>query len=515
MRQPYSGKAYARSGKANVSSTKSSEQRLVKIIVFLRDELDGDYEIGKGLIQMFLEDYEYYVYKFANNKWTQERFICSQWDNFVRYVRANKNLLVHYRSFQKTKFTHMSKIKRIYVERLRAIDKQELNLNGATCIITGANNAGKSTLSTALIQRMRSIKSETIVKQGEKDGTYEMELTTGEKFVWWIDENGKEKMTFFSERGIKGSLTKDMCTFYFPKTFDVDEFLNETPAKQSKMLQKVSGLDFSDWERTYKSAYEERTWANRKLEEATAKRVKFEPEWYYEPRKTEDIEKEIEGIEAHNLRYDNVEKAVKQKEELIISYEAEVEKLKKQIEEYSVKIVNTQTEVGKGKAWMLDDKYKPKNEEHKQQLKTKLADIRANNAAIEIEEEWQKAEKNAIESRVAVDKCKTDKDEMIRLADLPSGFGFNDEGITYNNLPFDKKSLSTSAIYIAALKLAAKGLGDVKAIHFEASSLDRKSLSEIMEWAESEGLQLLIERPDFEGGPIQYEIIEEPKQDKE
>jgi AAA15 family ATPase/GTPase len=512
MRQPYSGKAYARNGHVAVLNKQrnAGSNPATPSIHNLFKELDCDKETKEGLIQMFLEDYEYYVYKFVCSKWTIQKFIYAHWHNFVPYVRANKKLLLNYRSFQKNKFS-MSKIKRIYVENLRAITMQELNLNGCTAIITGANNAGKSTLSTALIQRMRSVKSDTIVKQGEKDGRYEMELTTGEQFVWWVDSNGKEKMTFISERNIKGSLTKELCTFYFPKTFDVDEFLNETPAKQSKMLQKISGLDFSDWERSYKSAYEERTWANRKFAEAEAKRIKFEPTWFYEKRPTEVIEKEIEGIEAHNLRYTNIATAVKQKEELVVGYDAEIEKLREQIKQIEAKKETVAAEILKGYEWMANEKFKPKDEEHKQKLKQNLADIRANNAAIEVEDEFKKCEKSATDAEAEVKKCLSDKAEMIRLADLPEGFGFNDEGITYKGLPFDKKSLSTSAIYIAALKLAAKGLGDVKAIHFEASSLDKKSLMEIMEWADEEGLQLLIERPDFEGGPIQYEIIEEPK----
>ena len=46
-------------------------------------------------------------------------------------------------------------------------------------------------------------------------------------------------------------------------------------------------------------------------------------------------------------------------------------------------------------------------------------------------------------------------------------------------------------------------------MHFEASSLDKNSLKEVQEWADKNDLQLLIERAEFEGGDIKYEIIEE------
>lgn len=90
---------------------------------------------------------------------------------------------------------------------------------------------------------------------------------------------------------------------------------------------------------------------------------------------------------------------------------------------------------------------------------------------------------------------------------MPDGFGFSDDGITYNGFPFNRDSLSSSGIYIGALKLAAKQLGEVKTLYFDASFLDKNSLQEIEKWANEQDLQLLIERPDFEGGEIEYQIV--------
>ena len=46
-------------------------------------------------------------------------------------------------------------------------------------------------------------------------------------------------------------------------------------------------------------------------------------------------------------------------------------------------------------------------------------------------------------------------------------------------------------------------------MHFDASFLDKNSLAEIQLWANENDLQLLIERPDYDGGDIQYKIINE------
>jgi hypothetical protein len=62
-------------------------------------------------------------------------------------------------------------------------------------------------------------------------------------------------------------------------------------------------------------------------------------------------------------------------------------------------------------------------------------------------------------------------------------------------------------LYIAGLKLASMNLGELKTVHFEASALDKKSLEEVERFANQIGLQLLIERPDYNGGEISYQLI--------
>lgn len=71
----------------------------------------------------------------------------------------------------------------------------------------------------------------------------------------------------------------------------------------------------------------------------------------------------------------------------------------------------------------------------------------------------------------------------------------------------DKNAQSSSAIYIAALKLASMKIGKVRTLHFDASYLDKNSLNQIEEWANENDLQLLIERPDFDAGDITYKVI--------
>lgn len=406
----------------------------------------------------------------------------------------------------------MSKVKKITVSNLKAVSELTADFNGCTAIITGGNNKGKSSFLKSLPERLRGNKPDIVLKHGEENGFAEWELTTGEKFLWSFDDK-KEKLTFISEKNIKQSVTKELSTVYFPVVFDVDEFLNSTPAKQKVVLQKLTGIDFTEFDRAYKHAYEERTFANRKLVEEKAKKVLVDPDVAAEETPTEDLEKELNGIDAHNLRNKQVVDGIARFDQQVADNNKEITELRAKIKAIEDKNTAIAAEIKKGNDWLSEEKNKRK--ENADQLKEQLAKIKEdnllvveNNKAKEQDKKIEKAEVNAKECDEAVKKLEAEKLEVIKNASMPEGFGFSDEGITYNGFEFNKEQLSSSAIYIAALKLAAIGLGEVKTLHFDASFLDKNSLSEIEQWAAENDLQLLIERPDFEGGEIEYHILQ-------
>lgn len=407
----------------------------------------------------------------------------------------------------------MAKIKKITVSNLKAVSDLTADFHGCTAIITGGNNKGKSSFLKSLPERLRGNKPELILKEGEKEGFAELELTTGERFVWSFDEK-KEKLTFITERNIKTSLTKDICGYYFPPVFDVDTFLNSTPKKQKEVLQKLTGIDFTEIDQLHKEAYETRTWENRRLAEEKAKLQKIDPDLPAEELPIEELEKEIAGIDAHNMRYTDVKKRLAEKVAQVAENEKEIEELAAKIEAIKAKNESINLDITKGNAWMADEKNKLKL--NGEELKTQLAELKAKNKEIAINNQNKKqrelvakCEANAKEADAEVKRIEAEKLEVIINASMPDGFGFSDEGITYNGFEFTKEQLSSSGIYIAALKLAAIGLGEVKTLHFDASFLDKNSLAEIEQWAIDNDLQLLIERPDWEGGEIEYQLLKE------
>lgn len=398
----------------------------------------------------------------------------------------------------------MAKVKTITVSNLKAVSELTADFNGMTAIITGGNNKGKSSFLRSLPERLRGNKNDLILKHGEKDGKAEWELTTGEKFLWEFS-NGKEKLTYISERNIPSKVTKEISNHYFPPVFDVDKFLADTPQKQSKTLQALSGIDFTEVDKMYKEAYENRTYANKLAADAKAKLVFYDPKAPTEEQSTEALEQELNGIEVHNLRYKNIEEKYDEK----LSRQQAIEAQIKSLQEESAAI---SAELTKGREWMQKAENQPKTnatelQQQIQIIRTANAQIQENKRAKELQEAYEARVKEATEADAEVKRIEAIKDETIRMAKLPEGFGFDDDGVTYNSLPFSKDNLSSSALVIGALKLASSQLGEVKTLYFDASYLDKNSLQEIESYAQSQDLQLLIERPDYDGGEIRYEII--------
>lgn len=415
----------------------------------------------------------------------------------------------------------MSKIKKITVSNLKAVSALTADFKGMTCIITGGNNKGKSTFLRSLPDRLRGVKPDIILKHNEKEGFAELELTTGERFLWQFDGK-KEKLTFFTEKNIPTGVTKGICAAYFPPVFDVDEFLNSAPAKQKQVLQKLTGIDFTEIDKLYKEAYEIRAYANKRL--AEEKTLVEKSTWPYDEKlpfienPTAELEKELQQVEAHNFEATRVATVLDDKKKKVVGIDDEVFQLEQRIKTLIESKTTIQDEIKKGEEWLAKPANKPKDEITRAAIVNKIKIIKEenisiveNNKARALRESFEKARVNAEEAAKDVEKIEAEKADVIKNASMPDGFGFNDDGITYNSLPFTREQLSSSGIYIGALKLAAIGLGEVKTLHFDASFLDKNSLADIEKWANDNSLQLLIERPDFEGGEIEYQIVQDAK----
>ncbi|WP_439132382.1 AAA family ATPase [Polaribacter sp.] len=431
------------------------------------------------------------------------------------------------------------KIKSIEVVNYKAIQNQEIDLNGHSAIITGGNNKGKSSLLKGLINRFQGEKPNIIVRRGETKGSNKMELTDGSKIHWGFTEKS-EKLSFTTAEDIKMTtgVISAIGEKYFGVKFDIDKFIRSTKKEALKMVQNLLGIDLSEIDKKYAEKYSERTDANRELKRISGLNKK-KPEEVTNPdidaikKRKEDLVKENtslkenwvkeneeyqkEAIEFNELQENLKNDLITIKNDFnkllsirgtavskFIDYDGITNELiKKHPEPKPYKEVKTLdeptyhtfTEIDKELEDAYTQKYKFDNYER---------ELKEYNDWVE---EGKKAREKSDNLTKELNTISEERLQMIKDANLPEEFEMTDDGLLYNGLPIDNNQLSSSSKYICALKLGSLGLGKVRAMHFDCSFLDKNSLNEIMEWAESEDLQLLIEKPDFNAGEIQYNIL--------
>lgn len=389
------------------------------------------------------------------------------------------------------------RVQKITVKNLKAVSDLTADFKGCTAIITGKNDSGKSTFLKSLPERIRGNKPDVILKTGEKEGFAEYELTDGSKFIWTFDEAG-EKLKFVTPQNIGMKITKEIAARYFPPQFDIDAFLQAQPKKQSEIMQKTFGVDFSEINTEYKTAFEARNLANNTAKILASRALPIDESLPQEQIDLSVLTAKLQAAMNANAQVDNAVAA-------IASFNEQIKKLEKEL-----KILSAAREQEVTAAAMPKENTSKINTEVNMasELNQKITINNQNRQAAMVAEKAVLQAQNAASTLDAIERRRA---TMVESIHLPDGFEITDDGILYNGFLITREQLSSSGIYIASLKLASIGVGEVRVMHFDASFLDRAHLAEIEAWAESQDLQLLIERPDFDGGEITYELLT-PKQ---
>lgn len=201
----------------------------------------------------------------------------------------------------------MSKIAKIKIVNLKAIAEYEADFKGCTAIVTASNNQGKTTLLRSIPDRIRFIRPEVMVKKGSTQGEGELTLDTGERFVWEFNVEGKDTLHLFTKEGAKRNVTVDLGKQFFPAPFDIDKFLQSTPKEQSKQLQKIVGVDFTDIDKRYADAYLIRTDKNKAAEKFQVKLTKMMecPKVAFVDMDKLQAQKDVERTRLNKLFTDN------------------------------------------------------------------------------------------------------------------------------------------------------------------------------------------------------------------
>lgn len=434
----------------------------------------------------------------------------------------------------------MTKIKTIKVENFKAVSNQEIDLNGASILVTAGNNKGKTSVLRGLIDRFRGEKPDIIVKEGEEKGVSIMELTDGSKIEWNFTEK-KESFAFTTSDNFtkKTGVLKAIGQRFFGIKFDIDKFITSSQTEQTKQVQKLLGIDLSELDKKYKEAYDLRTSENKELNRIIALNTQQPEEVDVED--IEALKEEKKSIEKENEELKNQWKkdnenhqkeAVKfndiqnKRKSRIDSFFADWEVLNQfqdngcEIERFIDFEAIERFHAKMEKPEELKEVSTLKEPEYKslEQIEEKIEKAYENKSKKDAYDEKLKLYNDWVESgkkqrkivddlNEKIEKIKKERFDLVQKSKLPEHFELTENGLTYKGLPLENAQISSSAKYICALKLGSLALGELRTMHFDASYLDKNSLQEIQDWAEKEDLQLMIERPDYDGGDITYKFI--------
>jgi AAA15 family ATPase/GTPase len=441
----------------------------------------------------------------------------------------------------------MSKIQTIKIENFKAISELYADFKGCTAIVTGGNNKGKTSFLRGIPERVRFNRPSVMVKEGSTQGRGEMTLDSGERFVWEFNTDGKDTLQYISKEGSKRNVTVELGKKYFPPLFDIDSFLMSSPKEQSKTLQKIVGIDFMDIDKRYAEAYAIRTDKNRQSEKY---QVKLTEMMEVPPCEFVDLAKlQAQKEEVRAQLNDTYLANKKANEEMRAAWQKEVDAHRAKVSQNDLAISQASNRYNEATEALnklqslgytgndatdfvssLKSAIPAKIEaveivepEYINELPddTKLKEIDAlifdavkKNAEaqaykdyVEYKASVEKAKIEAKDADDAVKAIEAERANMIASANFPKGIAITPEGITVDGLPLDRAQISTSKLYTTALRIAAMNIGDVRTLFFDASYLDKNTLTEIQTWASENDLQLLIERPDFDGGEITYSLI--------
>jgi hypothetical protein len=161
---------------------------------------------------------------------------------------------------------------KLKVNNIMRIKAVEITVEGKAVIIGGKNRAGKSSLlqSIAMLFGGGRAVPDKPIREGEDRGSIVGE-TEDLIIVKKFDKTKKtlvELKVMSKELGELSSPQRILDKLYNALTFDPLEFLNAKPDKQSAILQKLAGLDFTEHDALRKSIYDERTKVNGKLDDA-------------------------------------------------------------------------------------------------------------------------------------------------------------------------------------------------------------------------------------------------------
>ena len=377
------------------------------------------------------------------------------------------------------------------VKRLKAVD---ITPDGTLQIITGRNAQGKSSVLDAIWLALgggaASKDTPRPIRDGEESASVTLDL--GDLIITrtWDAAKGKTELKVTAPDGGRYPTPQTLLDGLVGKlSFDPLAFTRLSAREQRQALLDLLNLDFTQADRDRARLYE--------LRLETGRRAHAFGELPKLPADAPTVEtSSAELVDRLNAALESVD-AIRNARGAIAGCLDRIEAIDRQIKDLQNERAATESVIAE---WQqrLDDEPDP---EDITKLRGRLADLERHNAEaranarILADREAQKAlEAEYTEYTHAINSIDQRKADALAAATMPvEGLGFDDQGVTFNGVPFGQASSAEQIRVSLAMAMALNPTLRVVRI-LDGSLLDPESMTAIADMAKAGDYQVWVER---------------------
>ena len=379
-------------------------------------------------------------------------------------------------------------------------------------ILSGDNAQGKTSILDAIEWALTRGGADRPIRNGADSATVALTLTDGTNRVFTVRRKAKGANQYLDISTADGakmpSPQKFLDSLVGSLAFDPEAFTRLKPKEQADALRIAVGLDTSDLDADYKTAYAQRTEANR-MKDNAEKLYKACPVVAGPPREKQSaadiiaerdrLAAELKTREAAQELMEETADAIVETQQLITELEAKLETARKNLAKLQQD--NEQQEAA----------YKQRANdtvEHEQKIEACTialrnidaanSEIDAHNRALEDRKAKEEAYRAALERATTLDnevkRIQSEKEARIAAAKFPvPGLAIEDDTVLVNDVPFS--DLNTAERIKISTLIAMSQNPELKVIFVrEGALVSRANLAVLADLAKAHDCQLWLEK---------------------
>ncbi len=399
------------------------------------------------------------------------------------------------------------KIVKLEAENIKRIKAVDIRPDGSLVVIGGNNAQGKTSVLDSIMYALggTSTMPPQPIRNGAKKGKVVVDL--GElKVTRTITDKTNNLVVENKDGDRKGSPQAIMDELTGKLTFDPLEFSRMAPKLQLETLKELVGLDFSELDAENKKDYDERTLINREIKQLEGQIKGMELISEVAPKKEVSISELMTTLDERQTK--NKENEILRQE--ILEIEGKMTLCIRSMEDIGLKIKELYKQAKNQEEYKhhLNIEYKAKTEVVEklkdadvEEIRNRInsaeainSQVRSNATRRAKESEWHNKKKAEMALTDALNSNRDERADRLAEADMPvEGLGFGEDGVMYNNVPFEQCSSAEQLRVSVAMGLAMNPKLKVVLIR-DGSLLDNDSLKIVADMADEYDAQVWMER---------------------